>query len=338
MLEFPPGFFEEEERCGFVVSSMMKKAWAAQMEVLQIVADICKKYGLQYFASGGTLIGAVRHQGFIPWDDDIDIGLKREEYNKLIQILPDELPHGVVLGGMFEESENPDKIFPACCVRVCTDASAWDFKSHMERFHGFPYVGVGIDIFPYDYIPRDEEEAEVQNIILEYGRAVLSNWDALEDQGELEKRISRIEELCGTTISQERNRKWALRKLLDSVASLYGEEDADEMTVFLGVSRLRLGTDFHVSKKCFDSFVNLPFEQIEIPAPCGYHEALVGEYGDYMTYERGTQGHDYPCFRRSQEQLQRALEEVGFNGSIEDFCQRVLTGELYVNICFGVCG
>ncbi len=336
MLEFPPDFFEEEERCGFVVSSMMKKAWAAQMEVMQIVADICKKYGLQYFASGGTLIGAVRHRGFIPWDDDIDIGLKREEYNRLIQILPGELPHGVVLGGMFEEPSNPNEIFPSSCVRVRTDPSGWDLKSHMERFHGFPYIGVGVDIFPYDYIPRDEEEAELQNIIIEYGRAILSGWDALVDQGELMERIHKMEELCGTSISKERNLKWALQKLLDSVAALYGEEEADEMTVFLGISRARLGTAFHVRKECFDTFVNLPFEQIEISVPCGYHEALVGEYGDYMTYERGTQSHDYPCFRKEEEQLIRSLEEIGFNGTVEEFCQRVLAGEFHVQTVWGV--
>lgn len=334
MLEFPPGFFEEEERCGFVVSSMMKKAWAAQMEVLQIVADICKKYGLQYFAAGGTLIGAVRHRGFIPWDDDIDIGLKREEYNKLIQVLPEELPRGIVLGGMFVEPEKPDKIFPASCVRVRTDASGWDFKGHMERFHGFPYIGVGVDIFPYDYIPRDEEEAELQNIILEYGQAMLAGWNTLLDQGKLGERISKIEELCGITISNEKNVKWALQKLLDSVAALYGEEEADEMTVFLGISRERIGTAFHVRKECFDSFINLPFEQIEIPVPCGYHEALTVEYGDYMTYERGTQGHGYPCYRDEEEMLKRSLEELGFEGTIEDFCQRVLAGEIQVQIMY----
>lgn len=328
MLEFSPDFFNEEERCGFVVSSMMKRAWAAQMEVLQIVADICKKYDLQYFAVGGTLIGAVRHRGFIPWDDDIDIGLKREEYNKLIQVLPNELPFGFVLGGMFVEPGNPNEIFPANCVRVRTDASGWDLKGHLERFHGFPYIGVGVDIFPYDYIPRDKEEAELQNIILKYGQALLSGWDTILDQGELGKRISKIEELSGIIISNEKNVKWALQKLLDSVAALYGEEEADEMTVFLGMSRARIGRAFHVRKECFDAFVDIPFEQIEIPVPCGYHEALTVEYGDYMTYERGAQGHGYPYYRGAEEQLKRSLEISGFDGTVEDFCKRVLEGEI----------
>lgn len=66
-MQFTQNFFNPEIREGFEISAMMKRAWAAQMEVLQVVADICKKNGLEYFADWGTLLGAVRHQGFIPW-------------------------------------------------------------------------------------------------------------------------------------------------------------------------------------------------------------------------------------------------------------------------------
>ena len=68
------------------------------MEVFQVVADVCRKNKLRYFADWGTLLGAVRHKGMIPWDDDIDICLMREEYNELIKILPKELPHWICCG------------------------------------------------------------------------------------------------------------------------------------------------------------------------------------------------------------------------------------------------
>ena len=80
-MQFTQDFFKPEIREEFEIPAMMKRAWAAQMEVLQVVADICEENGLQYFADGGTLLGAVRHQGFIPWDDDIDICLKRVYQN-----------------------------------------------------------------------------------------------------------------------------------------------------------------------------------------------------------------------------------------------------------------
>ena len=77
MLEFDDNFFKTEIRDGFEISSMMKRAWAAQMEVLKVVTDICDKNGIKYSAEFGTRLGAVRHKGMIPWDDDIDISLMR---------------------------------------------------------------------------------------------------------------------------------------------------------------------------------------------------------------------------------------------------------------------
>ena len=72
-MEFPDSYFEDEVREGFYIPSLMKRAWAAQMEVLEIVGEICEKHHIRYFAEWGTLLGAVRHGGRIPWDDDIDI-------------------------------------------------------------------------------------------------------------------------------------------------------------------------------------------------------------------------------------------------------------------------
>lgn len=69
---FNSNFFKKEVRNNFEISEMMKRAWAAEMEVLQMVIEICNRNNLQYFADWGTLLGAVRHHGFIPWDDDIE--------------------------------------------------------------------------------------------------------------------------------------------------------------------------------------------------------------------------------------------------------------------------
>ena len=79
MLKFAEKFFEGETIDGFYIEPMMKKAWAAQLEVLAQFTEFCKEKGIHYFADFGTLLGAVRHKGFIPWDDDIDISMLRED-------------------------------------------------------------------------------------------------------------------------------------------------------------------------------------------------------------------------------------------------------------------
>ena len=84
MLEFQEGFFEPEIREGFFVDSTMKTVWAAELEVLQTIAEICAKYNLTWYAGFGTMLGAIRHEGYIPWDDDLDIMMMRDDYMKLI--------------------------------------------------------------------------------------------------------------------------------------------------------------------------------------------------------------------------------------------------------------
>ena len=86
-LKFDNDFFNTEVREGFEISSMMKRAWAAQMEVFQVVSDICNRNGIRYFADFGTLLGAVRHKGMIPWDDDIDLAMMRPDFERLEQLL-----------------------------------------------------------------------------------------------------------------------------------------------------------------------------------------------------------------------------------------------------------
>ena len=87
MLELDDNYFKEEERCGFKISSMMKRVWAVEMDVLTEIDRICKEYGLTYYAAFGTMLGAVRHKGFVPWDDDIDIYMLRPDYQVLMKVL-----------------------------------------------------------------------------------------------------------------------------------------------------------------------------------------------------------------------------------------------------------
>ena len=76
-------FLREEIICGYKVSTKMKKIWAVQLDLVLQLKRVCEKYNLRYFMYAGTLIGAVRHQGYIPWDDDLDIIMPRADYDKL---------------------------------------------------------------------------------------------------------------------------------------------------------------------------------------------------------------------------------------------------------------
>ena len=82
---------EEEIRDGYKVSADMKKLWSVQMEILDEIDRICKKHNITYYADGGTLLGAIRHKGFIPWDDDLDVQMYRDDLEKFCKVAKDEL-------------------------------------------------------------------------------------------------------------------------------------------------------------------------------------------------------------------------------------------------------
>ena len=90
-LEIPESFYQPEERSNYLVTAERKQLWAVHLDLLNKFQEICKRHNLKYWADGGTLLGAVRHQGFIPWDDDIDIVMLRDDFNKFIDFAQEEL-------------------------------------------------------------------------------------------------------------------------------------------------------------------------------------------------------------------------------------------------------
>ena len=101
-----PNKFNEVKN-GFYVPALMKRSWYAQIEVLKYVDSICRQNNLVYFADYGTLLGAVRHKGFIPWDDDIDIMMPRNDYNKFRKLYSSKSAPDILNNSKDQEKENP---------------------------------------------------------------------------------------------------------------------------------------------------------------------------------------------------------------------------------------
>ncbi len=127
--------------------SPLRRMQMRMLEIMQVVDDICRRHNLPYWLSSGTLLGAVRHQGFIPWDDDLDIEMLRPDFERLMKLLPDELPPHLALQW---HTTDPNYFFTYAKVR--------DRNSHMSEANGYDRVwkeqGIFIDIFPLERMPR----------------------------------------------------------------------------------------------------------------------------------------------------------------------------------------
>ena len=325
-MHFDPSYFKSEELCGFYVLPMMKRAWAAELEVLNILTEICKKNELQYFADWGTLLGAVRHQGFIPWDDDIDICMKRNDYMKLIQILPKELPRGFSMAGMYSPNKRLQEASYVPHLRVIADETQWNFNEYMKYFHGFPYQRIGIDIFPLDNTPMNKDILNLQRQMAMQGIIILREWNNLEQTGELSMYIKRFEKFCNVKIPDNISANW-LWRFVDAICALYTLDDTIEVTNWASWTA---ESACCLKKEWYNKAIYVPFENIEIPVPCGYDKVLQTLYGDYMKYVQNKAGHNYPFYGHMEQELTKQIRAVGFTGSVDEFCEKVSTGELRV--------
>lgn len=299
MIQFDESFFAGEEREGFYIEEQMKRAWAAQMEVLLEIERICQRCGVRYFADGGTLLGGVRHQGFIPWDDDIDIAMTRDAYIRFFQAAQTELPSGWVLRDWSNGGSAP-------FARMINTSHICLETEHLKRFHGCPYI-VGVDIFPLDCVPVNSEEDDAWHLLLRFMSSLLGK---LEESGEgciteeAESAIRSVEAWCHTKLERNGRLSIQIRELMLRLVQCYQGDDAEELE--MAVWDWSKDSRYKYKREWYADSVRVPFENITIPIPCGYDGVLRVWYGDdYMTPKRGTAGHEYPFYREQEEYLRK---------------------------------
>lgn len=313
-------FYEDEVRCDFFIPSMIKRTWAASIVVLQDIDDLCRRHNIKYFAEWGTLLGAVRHGGFIPWDDDLDICMKRKDYDRFIKIAKQELPDNYSIVNF-----NTSGVFKQMLTRVVS-ADHYRFDTeYLSRYSFLPFA-MGIDIFPLDFISDDEE---YENARFEKCYLIQLVIDLLEKDNksvrEVEDKLCMIEKACGITLNRNDDLPRALRNLMED---LYREVDETRGKYITLYPIWFSNHSFRFPKKYYSKSIRLPFENITIPVPVYYNDILSGKYGNgYMNHVRSGGAHDYPCYQKHIDVLKEHFdfEWPHYDFSMEDITHSSLT-------------
>ena len=286
-IKLPEHFLEEEIRDGYTVSSEMKQVWAVLLDLLNEFMRVCEKHHICWYADAGTILGAVRHKGMIPWDDDIDVMMMRDEYNKLCAIAKEEFK-----SPYFFQTEYTDKGSLRGHAQLRNSMTTGILA--VEKNKECPWnQGIFLDIFPIDVVPVEEKERLYFIDALQKlrGKSSCLYWNI--------ERFSFKRHKKNITAF-----KLLIKKILSCVLKKYDyrtyyieyEKEASKYngTASPFVAKLSL-LPFKPrrlwQREWLKERIWLPFENIKIAVPIGYRELLNQFYGNWEEYVIGTSTH-----------------------------------------------
>lgn len=256
--------------------------------IFKKIIEICDVLNIDYYLAYGTLLGAVRHQGFIPWDDDFDIMMLRNDYDKFVDYCnqhENELKPYRIMNYFNTEG------YPFAISRFC------DLSYRMEMNDGNDYgMGMFIDVYPLD--GRGVKTSEFVNKYLDIKRKVLGlglyysyEHCVVPETGSFLKR-------CGRKVFCIYARKMKTKYFIDQFEKMARHYSVEESRY---VSCVIWETTRPLKKEWYDEITYLNFEGIRVKAPKGYHRILKQSYGDYMQLppkDKRVPHHEYKLYKK----------------------------------------
>ena len=258
------------------MSDQLRKLQLVQLEILKVIDRICRENDIRYSLYAGTLLGAARHQGFIPWDDDLDICMERSEYDRFLETWKRNKPEGYIL----QNKDNAAR-FTQSFTKIRKDHTTFlQDESEACAYH----TGIFVDVFPIDRMP----EGRIRRALFTWdcARYQLYCREFVPPKGRLTEKI-----LAGGLLlfSNEQTRKKKRERLLGRICR---DQDRTHPTVgieTLGTVRTPLPPEL------LDTYTELPFEDGSFLCFCCWEQYLISKFGDYRKLppesERGWKHH-----------------------------------------------
>lgn len=250
----------------------LKHLQQLELKILKQVISICETHGLKYYAYAGTALGAVRHGGFIPWDDDIDIVMFREDYEKLLKIMETELPDEYYVLNHYKYVDCHFTI-----SRVCLKGTKFE---HPEPIPVSFNEGICIDIFPIDNVPESSTKRKLYYYKCDIMRHLFMNSVFKINNNKFN---SLFHSIMHHILKRIPGQKFILNRYINCLTK-YEKEKTNYCTIhevrFVYLKFRKIG---YFDKKDFEPSKKVKFEDIEIYLQNDYDEQLTLFYGDYMT-------------------------------------------------------
>lgn len=242
------------------------------MEIVKDVLRICEKHGLTYYMLGGTMLGAIRHKGFIPWDDDIDLGMPREDYERFLEIAPQELAAHLKL-----VNYRTDPNYMYYITRIL-DTQTTVIEERIGNDN--KYTHASIDIFPIDGTPNNGLLRKIYYFRVMYHRALMSL--CYKDSIDRKRKRSKKEKLLLWVMEhlpvQKLTTPYKQKCKIDKLLRKQKVEGSKYIGNIMGAYRTRE----IVPAEYYGQGAMYPFEGIQLRGLAMYDEYLTHTYGDYM--------------------------------------------------------
>ena len=245
------------------------------LHVLRSVIDILDQLEIPYYMQGGTMLGAVRHEGFIPWDDDVDLGIPRASYDRLLKEISDRLPENLELRTYQDETDHHYYF-----------ARIVDTRYQIRRMGSLEerLENIWVDLFPLDGMPdgraaRGWHKLRLTFVRLKYHLSCFEKVNIKRPGRPLIERII-IRFAMLTRVGKWFNTRRQLDKM-DRLLRKYPPEQSDWLVNFMGQTSYRFNELF--KKEVYGQGKHYPFEDMQLIGPERYDDYLKSLYGDYMT-------------------------------------------------------